>query len=81
MSQAIRSEADKQIISLCCRILLNLARYRPTQSNVFQVNAPSLQTAVTISSLLRSDVFLRQIALHFPDSQFRNRRTDIVALV
>lgn len=38
MSQAIRSEVDKQIISLCCRVLLNLARYKPTQQNVFQVS-------------------------------------------
>lgn len=39
MSQAIRSEVDKQIISLCCRVLLNLARYKPTRQNVFQVSA------------------------------------------
>ncbi|XP_055315323.1 protein abnormal spindle [Sitodiplosis mosellana] len=38
MSQAIRSEVDKQIISLCCRVLLNLARYKPTQQNVFQIH-------------------------------------------
>lgn len=37
MSQAIRSEIDKQIISLCCRVLLNLARYKPTQQSVVQV--------------------------------------------
>lgn len=44
MSQAIRSEVDKQIISLCCRVLLNLARYKPTQRNVFQV---SIQKVIT----------------------------------
>lgn len=37
MSQAIRSEADKQLIELCSCVILNLARYEPTRKNAFQV--------------------------------------------
>lgn len=37
MRQAIRSEIDKHLISLCCKIILNLARYEGTKENAFQV--------------------------------------------
>lgn len=42
MSQAIRSEVDKQLISLCCQVILNLARYEPTKENAFQVSQHQL---------------------------------------
>lgn len=38
MKQAIRSEVDKQIIALCCKVILNLARYEQTKENAFQVD-------------------------------------------
>lgn len=50
MSQAIRSEVDKQIISLCCRVLLNLARYKPTRQNVFQVSKDLGADEITLIS-------------------------------
>lgn len=37
MSQAIRSELDKQLIENCSFIILNLARYEPTKRITFQV--------------------------------------------
>jgi abnormal spindle-like microcephaly-associated protein len=37
MAQAIRSEADKQLIELCACIILNMARYSGTKKEAFQV--------------------------------------------
>lgn len=38
MSQAIRSEADKQLIELCSAVILNMARYEHTKIHAFQVS-------------------------------------------
>lgn len=37
MAQAIRSELDKQLIEICARIILNLARFEGTKKDAFQV--------------------------------------------
>lgn len=47
MAQAIRSEADKQVIEQCSRIILNLARYEGTQMDTFQESG-----FVTIAQML-----------------------------
>lgn len=47
MAQAIRSEIDKQLVELCSRIILNLARYNSTTSNTFQEGG-----LVTIAQML-----------------------------
>ncbi|KXJ77883.1 hypothetical protein RP20_CCG006212 [Aedes albopictus] len=47
MAQAIRSELDKQLIEICARIILNLARFEGTKKDAFQENG-----LVTVSQML-----------------------------
>ncbi|XP_055616188.1 protein abnormal spindle [Toxorhynchites rutilus septentrionalis] len=47
MAQAIRSELDKQLIEICARIILNMARFGGTKEEVFQENG-----LVTVSQML-----------------------------
>ncbi|XP_039447845.1 protein abnormal spindle-like [Culex pipiens pallens] len=47
MAQAIRSELDKQLIEICARIILNLARFNGTKEQAFQENG-----LVTVSQML-----------------------------
>uniref|UniRef100_A0A1Q3F2Q2 Putative microtubule binding protein n=1 Tax=Culex tarsalis TaxID=7177 RepID=A0A1Q3F2Q2_CULTA len=47
MAQAIRSELDKQLIEICARIILNLARFAGTKEEAFQENG-----LVTVSQML-----------------------------
>ncbi|XP_065076983.1 protein abnormal spindle [Ochlerotatus camptorhynchus] len=47
MAQAIRSELDKQLIEICARIILNLARFEGTKQDAFQENG-----LVTVSQML-----------------------------
>ncbi|XP_055525020.1 protein abnormal spindle [Wyeomyia smithii] len=47
MAQAIRSELDKQLIEICARIILNMARYEGTKEQAFQENG-----LVTVSQML-----------------------------
>ncbi|XP_053698807.1 protein abnormal spindle [Sabethes cyaneus] len=47
MAQAIRSELDKQLIEICARIILNMARYDGTKEQAFQENG-----LVTVSQML-----------------------------
>ncbi|XP_058467772.1 protein abnormal spindle [Malaya genurostris] len=47
MAQAIRSELDKQLIEICARIILNMARFEGTKEEAFQENG-----LITVSQML-----------------------------
>lgn len=79
MRQAIRSEIDKHLISLCCRVILNLARYEPTKENAFQV---STTLTKLFTSTMNNSTYTFCHSFYIPtDFQFRDCGTNIGPLV